>query len=115
MTCAGAAEIVFVADAPSCPAKVSNLSVEGCLLVAERPVDLFKEALVELAFTVNQLPFRVRAQVKAVRSETEYGFQFVLLSDRSKRRLEELMEELREHHLNLKRGDSRTKPNNNLH
>jgi hypothetical protein len=50
--------------------------------------------LVELTFEINHLPFRVRGQVKAIRTDTTIGFQFPLLSERVRNQLEDLMKEL---------------------
>ena len=58
------------------------------------PAEVVPGAAVELAFTVNGLTFRVRAQVKAVRSETSVGVFFVQLSERVNALLEDLIEEL---------------------
>ena len=96
LKCAGEAEVMPYVDAVPYPARVANLSVEGCLLILLTAETLPMGAVVELLFTINQLPFRVRAQVKAVRSPTELGVQFVLMSDRSRRRLGDLMQELAE-------------------
>jgi hypothetical protein len=52
--------------------------------------------LVELTFEINHLPFRVRGQVKALRTDTTIGFQFPLLSERVRNQLEDLMKELME-------------------
>jgi hypothetical protein len=50
--------------------------------------------MVELTFEVNRLPFRVRAQVKAIRSDKMIGFQFLQVSRRTQWQLEELIQEL---------------------
>jgi len=96
--CSGKAEIVLSMELPTLSARIANLSAEGCLLIAKQPIGLDKEVQVELVFTINQLPFRVRAQVKAIRLETIYGFQFLQLSNRSRLRLEELVIELQQDH-----------------
>lgn len=81
---------------PPCLARVVNLSAEGCRLVFQDPLDLEREALVEIVFTVNQLPFRVRAQVRALISGTTVGFAFVHLSGRLSSNLRDLIDELAE-------------------
>jgi len=80
---------------PACLGRIANLSVEGCLLVFQEPLILERDALVELTFCVKNLPFRVRAQAKSIRSDTEIGFLFPQLRDRIKLQLEDLIEELK--------------------
>jgi hypothetical protein len=64
--------------------------------VLEEPMVLHADTVVELSFSVKQLPFRVRAQVKVKRSETTIGFQFLEISRRARGQLGELIEELGE-------------------
>ena len=106
LKCDGEAEVLPSVDATPYPAKIVNLSVEGCLLVLLTAETLSNGAVVELVFNINQLPFRVRAQVKVVRSPTEFGVHFILMSDRSRRRLADLMQELAE---DLGQGSIETK------
>ena len=96
LRCFGAAEVYFTVNGVPCRAKVVNLSLEGCLAILETPQTMKQDAMVEIVFSVNQLPFRVRGQIKAVRSSTEVGFLFPALSKRARVRLEDLIEELRE-------------------
>jgi len=51
---------------------------------------------VELIFDVNHLPFRVRGQVKAIRSGRKIGFEFPPMRERAQRDLRDLIEELKE-------------------
>jgi hypothetical protein len=60
----------------------------------KEPLILIMDETVELIFNVNQIPFRVRGKVRALRSEKMVGFQFPQLSERSRRQLEELIGEL---------------------
>ena len=106
--CSGEAGIVLSMELPTMPARIADLSAEGCLLIAKQPIDLAREAKVELVFTINQLPFRVRALVKVIRLETTYGFQFLQLSNRSQQRLAELLEELEEDHRTRMRGSKKS-------
>jgi len=83
-------------------------------MVLRRPQRISQDKLVELTFEINHLPFRVRGQVRAIRSNTTIGFQFPLLSERVRKQLEDLMKELMENIIkrqaNRKRassGDSR--------
>jgi hypothetical protein len=75
-------------------AKIVNLSVGGGLLVLDAPHQSSVGRDIEVAFTVNHLPFRARAQVRAVRSATSLGLRFEMKNARTRRDLEELVEEL---------------------
>ena len=79
---------------PPCRARILNLSVGGCLMELQGPLDLAVDEIVELIFKVNQLPFRVRGNVRIVRSTVLVGFQFLQVSERTRRQLQELIEEL---------------------
>jgi hypothetical protein len=91
--CTGPAA-VQIAAGESCPATIVNLSATGCLVHFRKPQRLSRDTLVELTFDINHLPFRVRGQVKAIRTDTTIGFQFPLLSERVRTQLEDLMKEL---------------------
>ncbi|MGD0942248.1 MAG: PilZ domain-containing protein [Terracidiphilus sp.] len=98
LQCSGLAGIqTLPAVEKPCPAKIINLSIGGCLMEFERPLQLATDEIVELIFCVNHMPFRVRGQVRAIRSETLVGFQFPMLSDRIRRQLEDLVGELIDH------------------
>ena len=79
---------------PPCPARILNLSVGGCLMEMQGTLDLAVDQIVELIFTVNQLPFRVRGNVRTVRSTVLVGFEFLQVSERTLRQLNELIGEL---------------------
>ena len=96
LRCVGTAEIFFSVDGEPCPARIADLSVEGCRLFLLKPEELDKDDRIELKFVVNQLPFRVVGQVKAVRSPTEFGLHFPSLSKTARGRLCDLIEELQE-------------------
>jgi c-di-GMP-binding flagellar brake protein YcgR len=92
--CAGSAGIQTQAGDAFYPAKIVNLSAGGCLIVLQKPQRLSKDTMVELAFQINSLPFRVRGQVRETRSNTRIGFEFPLLSKKVRRQLEDLVDEL---------------------
>jgi c-di-GMP-binding flagellar brake protein YcgR len=94
--CRGAASVRIAVGEPPCQARIVDLSLDGCLLVSQRPHGLTQDMKVELIFEVRHLPFRVRGQVKVLRSETMVGFEFVNLTDRVRRDLYALIEELKE-------------------
>jgi len=88
-----------------CPARILNLSMGGCLMELKGPLDLAVDEIVELIFNVNQTPFRVRAKVRALRSKGLVGFQFLQLSERTRRHLCELIGELIEGLVKLHKKD----------
>jgi c-di-GMP-binding flagellar brake protein YcgR len=94
--CSGIAAVQVNPLEPPYPARIADLSVEGCLIVLDKPKRLTLNIMVELIFNVNHLPFRVRAQVRAVRSDTTVGFQFHQVSQRTCLQIEDLIDELRE-------------------
>jgi c-di-GMP-binding flagellar brake protein YcgR len=96
LECSGSARLYLLGEGLELPGRILDLSVEGCLVVLEEPMVLHADTVVELSFSVKQLPFRVRAQVKVKRSETTIGFQFLEISRRARGQLGELIEELGE-------------------
>jgi c-di-GMP-binding flagellar brake protein YcgR len=94
--CRGVASVQLATGEPPCAGKIVDLSAAGCLLVFRKRQCLPQDMHVELTFEVDHLPFRVRAQVKNVRSDTMAGFQFLGLSARVRRDLKDLVEELKE-------------------
>jgi c-di-GMP-binding flagellar brake protein YcgR len=96
VSCSGEASVHFFGDGMSSHARILDLSLEGCLIALEAPIEVKPDAVVELSFSVKQLPFRVRAQVKVVRSHTTLGFQFLQINRRGRSHQLELMEELSE-------------------
>jgi len=93
-----------------CPGKIINLSLGGCLVALEAPQELVMDEIVELIFSVNQMPFHVRGTVRSIRSETLIGFQFSHLSNRVRERLEDLIKELIEQLAKLKDGSFARRP-----
>ena len=96
LECTGPATVQMAAGEPFCEATIANLSAGGCMMVLRRPQLFSQDMLVELTFSVNHLPFRVRGQVRTIRSDTAIGFQFPQLSERVRKHLEDLMKELME-------------------
>ena len=92
--CKGVASVKTEPGAAPAPAKIVNLSLDGCLIVLQEPHGLSQDTIVELTFTVNDQPFRVWGRVRAIRSDTTVGFEFPLLSERVRSRIEDLIEQL---------------------
>jgi len=91
--CLGRATILTTQDAPRCPAKILDLSFGGCLMEPRNPNNLALEMMVELTFSLNYEPFRIRGEVRSLRPGA-VGFQFHSLSPRTTRRLRELIADL---------------------
>jgi hypothetical protein len=89
----GAIQKIPYSEAP-CPAKILNLSMGGCLMELKGPLDLAVDEVVELIFSVNQTPFRVRGKARAIRTKGLVGFQFLQPSERTRWHLHELIGEL---------------------
>ncbi|MGA3011481.1 MAG: PilZ domain-containing protein [Terracidiphilus sp.] len=105
----GAIQTLPASEQP-CPARILNLSVGGCLMELKGPLDLAVDEIVELIFNVNQTPFRVRANVRILRSKGLVGFQFLQLSERTRRHLVELIGELIEGLVKLHKKDLASLP-----
>ncbi len=94
--CMGSADVYATPTSAPQMARIRDLSLEGTLLALEAAQDPEQGALVEIAFTVNQLPFRVRAIVRSVRPNHLIGVEFELISERTRGRLHDLILELEE-------------------
>jgi hypothetical protein len=92
--CLGKATIQGLPEGLRCPAKIVEMSARGCLLQVQEPTNLALEASAELTFTVKQEPFRVRAEVRSLRSPLLIGFRFIQVTTRTESRIAELIEEL---------------------
>lgn len=106
--CQGTAELHFYRNGSSYPAQIEDVSLKGCklLLLAEAEIDL--QSVFELTFTVNELPFRVRAKVISIRGAGHIGVEFVDVRPRLSRYLLDLIEE-------LAAGELAPKPSNEAH
>jgi hypothetical protein len=94
--CEGPADVQKLpAVGETIPGKIENLSEGGCLIELGVEVVLKLNQSVEVSFEVNQMPFRIRAMVRSLQSNTKIGFQFCDMSERARGRLQDLIEELR--------------------
>jgi hypothetical protein len=73
---------------------IANLSLGGCLIQPKQESRLLPYAVVEITFTVRQLPVRVQGVVRQIHSDFGVGVQFTMLSERGQRQLRELIVEL---------------------
>lgn len=99
--CDGPASILTGADQEALPGKIVNISANGCLILLKDPEKLNCDSVVELNFRINDTPFRVWGKVKVARSSNAYGFEFPLLSERVRTRLEDLITDLIEDFLTV--------------
>ena len=74
--------------------RILNLCLEGCLIEPHRTTDYGVGDQLELRFEVNRLAFRALCVVRRIQSTGALGVQILRLSDRGRRQLEELVEEL---------------------
>jgi hypothetical protein len=74
--------------------RIANLSLRGCLIQPKEDSWLRCHEAVEMTFVVRQLPVRVQGVVRLTHAGHGVGIQFTLLSERGKRQMRELIEEL---------------------
>jgi len=95
--CAGEAEIRSLVSGLTTRGKIANLSLGGCrIALAPDQHDFTSNECVEMTFTVRQLPLRVQGTVRQSHADQVLGIQFTMLTERGKRQLLQLMEELAE-------------------
>ena len=94
--CIGTADVYLTPTGQAQTARIQDLSLEGSLLALGTAPAPEQGASVEIAFTVNQIPFRVRAIVRAIRPNRMIGVEFDLISERTRVRLQDLILELEE-------------------
>jgi PilZ domain len=92
--CKGTAEMHFFWNGSSCPALIEDVSLTGCRLVMLEEAEIELQRIFELTFTVNELPFRVRAKATSIRCAGHIGVEFVEVRPRLSRYLLDLIEEL---------------------
>ncbi len=74
--------------------RILNLCLDGCLIESSRPTGYIVGDHLELRFKVNRLSFRVQCIVRHLSPDGTLGVEVLLLSDRSRKQLNELIEEL---------------------
>jgi hypothetical protein len=75
---------------------IANLSLRGCLIDPREEHSFRRGERVEMTFCVRQLPVRVQGAVRQVCADRSVGVEFMLLNERGKRQLGELIGELAE-------------------
>lgn len=74
--------------------RILNLCLEGCLIEPQSSTDCVPGDEIEMRFKVNQLTFLAQCIVRRVQPSGDIGIEIVSLSDRSRRQLQELIDEL---------------------
>jgi hypothetical protein len=74
--------------------KLINLSLEGCLIRPSQKVSFAAGDTFELRFEVRGLCFRVRCAVRWVGPDQRLGVEILMMSERGRRQLVELLDEL---------------------
>lgn len=92
--CVGTAEIHLQWTGRSYPARVKDLSLTGCKLVLLKDSQIEPRSIFELTFTVNRIPFRVRARATGLRGPDGVGVEFVSLTLTTTQNLHDLIDEL---------------------
>ncbi len=78
----------------TCTGKILNLCLDGCLIKPSQPTDYAVGDRLDLRFEVNRLSFRVQCIVRRLSPDGTLGIEILLLSDRSRKQLNELIQEL---------------------
>lgn len=94
--CDGEAEMRSLSSGFRAAGKVENLSLSGCLMQLRDRYWFRAGEEVEMTFCVRQLPFRVQARVREIHPGKGVGVEFTLLTERGRRQLLVLIDELDE-------------------
>ena len=74
--------------------KILNLSLEGCFIQPDQPTGYTVGDRLNLRFEVHHLTFLVQCIVRRVAPDGTLGVEILLLSDRTRTQLKQLIEEL---------------------
>lgn len=74
--------------------RILNLCLDGCLIESQSGTDYVVGDRLEMRFEVNRLSFRVNCVVRQTRPAGQLGIEILCLSDRSRRQLQQLIDEL---------------------
>ncbi|HEY1502106.1 MAG TPA: PilZ domain-containing protein [Acidobacteriaceae bacterium] len=94
--CAGEAEIRGLTSLLQRKGKIANLSLNGCLLEVSIRHSFHSGEIAEVIFCVRQLSFRMQGIIRQAHSDQVVGVQFTLVTERARRQLLELIDELAE-------------------
>jgi PilZ domain len=74
--------------------KIVDLCLNGCLLQPHLQSEVNINDILDLRFEVNRLTFRARCIVRHIAEDGTLGIEILLLSDRTRTQLKQLIEEL---------------------
>jgi hypothetical protein len=74
--------------------RILNLCLDGCLIDPQLGTGYVVGDHLETRFEINRLSFRAKCVIRQMRPSGELGIEIVSLSDRSRRQLQQLLEEL---------------------
>ena len=89
-----AASLVIVEKGTIVRCHVLEISLSGCRLFNDRPLNLAQDTLVEVEFLGRGYPFRLAAKTRVKSEEHLVGLEFMNGSPRTLQRLQELISEL---------------------
>jgi c-di-GMP-binding flagellar brake protein YcgR len=92
--CEGTAKVVVLGGALTFTGKLQDLSATGCCLRTEIAFTLERGTQVEVVMVVNHASFRVAAGVRSNHKVRGVGLEFVNVSNRSARLIQDLVAEL---------------------
>ncbi|MFY9744715.1 MAG: PilZ domain-containing protein [Acidobacteriaceae bacterium] len=94
--CGGEVDIRSLSSGAGARGAIANLSLSGCLVELADGRSFRRREAVEMTFCVRHLPVRVQASVRQVYPDHQVGVEFTRLSERGRRQLRDLIEELAE-------------------
>lgn len=92
--CAGSGEVIVLGGALRFTGEIRDLSATGCCLLTKVMFTLERGTRVEVTLVVNRVHFRVAAGVRSNRTTRCVGLEFMNVSPRCARLIQELIVEL---------------------
>jgi PilZ domain len=93
--CEGTGDVIVLGGALHFAGELRDLSISGCRLKMQAPFTLERGTRVEVLMEVNRVRFRVAAGVRATNRTQGLGLEFMDLSTRCIRLIQELIVELK--------------------
>jgi c-di-GMP-binding flagellar brake protein YcgR len=93
--CAGTGDVIVLGGALHFAGELHDLSSTGCLLMTKTPFTLERGTQVEVVMVVNRIQFRVAAGVRGTNKMRGVGLEFVNVSPRGARLIQDLIAELK--------------------
>jgi len=92
--CTGNAKVIVLGGALTCVGEIKDLSMVGCRVVTEVAFTLERGTQVEVVLAIERVNFRVAAGVRANHKTRGVGLEFMHLTTRCARLVNELIDEL---------------------